>query len=52
MGSVRKGENPPRNGEGDHAKHGGGAGTASPVWASPSTTALCAAVPLPVPGRI
>src|SRR4051812_1716664 len=41
---------PPRNGEGDHAKHGGGAerdgGASAPPPRAPR------AVPLPVPGRI
>jgi general secretion pathway protein G len=40
--------NPPRNGEGDRAKHGGGV---DGLRADPSATTLRAAVPLPVPGR-
>jgi len=41
--------NPPRNGQGDRAKHGGGV---DGLRADPSTTTIRAAVPLPVPGRI
>jgi hypothetical protein len=56
--------NPPRDGEGDHAKHGGGGppphlcqrgGPPPPPpgeRGAPSTTPLRVAVPLPVPGRI
>ncbi len=50
--------NPPRNGEGDHAQHGGGAGakyhdlegSENPAGAPPPPTV--SAVPLPVLGRI
>ncbi|SDC60395.1 hypothetical protein SAMN05444678_10474 [Sphingomonas sp. YR710] len=40
---------PPRNGEGDHAQHGGGAPRSGVFAAAPSTALR--AVPLPVPGR-
>ena len=39
---------PPRHGEGDHAQHGGGAGTESGAAPPPRAAR---AVPLPVPGR-
>ena len=44
----------PRNGEGDHAEGvvEGAGGEVQRLWDAPSTTALRAAVPLPVPGRI
>ena len=45
---MEKTENPPRDEEGDRAKHGGGV---DDLRADPSTTTLRAAVPLPVPGR-
>ncbi len=49
-----QGLHPPRDGEGDHAQHGGGGCPlgAAPRKAPPSTTPLRAAVPLPVPGRM
>ena len=46
VGAGRK--NPPRNGEGDHAKHGGGVG-ARAAWAPPPLAPPSG--PLPVPGR-
>jgi methylmalonyl-CoA mutase len=52
---TKAAKNPPRNGDGDHAEHGGGAGAAShnaessanPAGAPPPPSV----VPLPVPGR-
>jgi hypothetical protein len=45
--------NPPRDGEGDHAQHGGGGSECKARnRRAPSTTPLRGAVPLPVPGRI
>ncbi len=43
--------NPPRNGEGDHATHGGGAPAETPDF-SASAPPPPSVVPLPVPGRI
>ncbi|MBJ7254948.1 MAG: methylmalonyl-CoA mutase [Sphingomonadaceae bacterium] len=47
--------NPPRHGEGDHAKHIGGAGDASPAFDGSVNPASAppppSVVPLPVPGR-
>ena len=50
---------PPRHGEGDHAKHGGGAPSVTPndnrleTGPVPLHPGACGvAVPLPVPGRI
>jgi len=42
---------PPRNGEGDHAKHGGGGPRLSRSKAGPPPPPASPAVPLPVPGR-
>jgi apolipoprotein N-acyltransferase len=55
---VSRYANPPLQGEGDHAKHGGGAGAGSPEAESSGNNPAGAppprasrAVPLPVPGR-
>jgi propionyl-CoA carboxylase alpha chain len=43
---------PPRNGEGDRAKHGGGGPDSDAAERrAPSTTPLRVAIPLLVPGR-
>ncbi|RZT56526.1 hypothetical protein EV283_0579 [Sphingomonas sp. BK036] len=42
---------PPRNGEGDHAQHGGG-GVPHTLRSRPAPSTVLRTVPLPVPGRI